>query len=111
MNLKDAIKSRPYEFESLCKNHNVKTLYAFGSSINDNFKEESSDIDLLVELNTEDPILRGEMLLNIWDKLEAFFQRKVDLITYNAIKNPILKKSINATKIIIYDGKELKVSV
>jgi len=111
MNLKDSIQESPNEFITLCEKHDVRTLYAFGSSINENFKEESSDIDLLIELNTQDPLQRGENLLNIWDKLEAFFQRKVDLLTNSSIKNPILKKSIDSSKILIYDGKGLKVSV
>ena len=110
MNLKESIKVKPEEFISLCENHDVKTLYAFGSSINNNFKEETSDIDLLIELNTEDPIKRGENLISLWDKFEIFFQRKVDLLTNSSLRNPILKKSIDSSKILIYDGKEHKVS-
>lgn len=110
MNLKDSIKVRPEEFTSLCKSHDVKFLYAFGSSIHENFKEDSSDIDLLIELDTEDPIQRGQNLIDLWDKFENFFQRKVDLLTSTSIKNPILKKNIDSTKILVYDGKGLKVS-
>lgn len=99
------------DFLSLCKTHNVKTLYAFGSSITDQFNEASSDIDLLIEIDTDDPIERGENLISIWDKLEQFFQRKVDLLTNASIKNPILRKSIDSTKVLIYDGKEQKISV
>jgi uncharacterized protein len=110
MNLKDTIQVRPDEFVSLCKSHDVKTLYAFGSSINENFNEDSSDIDLLIELNTEDPIKRGQHLIDLWDKLEAFFQRKVDLLTSSSIRNPILRKSIDSSKILVYEGQELKVS-
>lgn len=110
MNIKESIQVSPEEFVTLCKNHDVKTLYVFGSSVNENFKEESSDIDLLIELNTEDPIKRGENLINLWDKFESFFQRKVDLLTNSSIKNPILRKSIDSSKILVYDGKELKVS-
>jgi predicted nucleotidyltransferase len=110
MNLKDSIKVRPEEFTSLCKSHDVKFLYAFCSSIHDNFNEDSSDIDLLIELDTEDPIQRGQNLIDLWDKFENFFQRKVDLLTSTSIKNPILKKNIDSTKILVYDGKGLKVS-
>ncbi|MBL0117396.1 MAG: nucleotidyltransferase domain-containing protein [Saprospiraceae bacterium] len=95
MNLMNSIKEKAKEFITLCENHDVKTLYAFGSSVNKNFKEESSDIDLLIELNTLDPILRGELLIDIWDKFETFFQRKVDLLTFNSIKNPIVRKNID----------------
>ncbi len=111
MNLKDSIKYKMADFLSLCKTHNVKTLYAFGSSITDQFNEASSDIDLLIEIDTDDPIERGENLISIWDKLEQFFQRKVDLLTNASIKNPILRKSIDSTKVLIYDGKEQKISV
>ena len=110
MNLKDILQVRPDEFVSLCKNHDVKTVYAFGSSVNDNFKEDISDIDLLVELNTEDPISRGQNLIELWDKLEAYFQRKVDLLTASSIRNPILRKNIDSSKILVYDGQRLKVS-
>jgi predicted nucleotidyltransferase len=110
MNLKDSIQFNSTEFLSLCKSHDVKTLYAFGSSTTDQFNEDSSDIDLLVELDTKDPMKRGENLLDLWDKFESFFQRKVDLLTNSSIRNPILRKSIDSTKILIYDGKEQKVS-
>lgn len=111
MKLKEAIKSKLSEFLALCSSHNVKNLYAFGSSITDNFNNETSDIDLLIEIDAEDPILRGEILISIWDKLEVFFQRKVDLLTNSSIKNPILRKSIDETKLLIYDGKEHKISL
>ena len=110
MNFKESIKVNPDEFISLCNSYEVKTLYVFGSSLNDNFQEETSDIDLLIELNTEDPVKRGENLIDLWDKFETFFHRKVDLLTVTSIKNPILRKSIDSTKQLIYDGKELKVS-
>jgi uncharacterized protein len=110
MNLIETLQDRPDEFVSLCKSHDVKTVYAFGSSVNKNFKEDTSDIDLLVELSTEDPIRRGQNLLELWDKLEAYFQRKVDLLTASSIRNPILRKSIDTSKILVYDGQGLKIS-
>lgn len=76
MNLKDAIKYKMSDFLSLCKSHNVKSLYAFGSSLTNQFNEESSDIDLLIEIENDDPIERGENLMNVWDKLEEFFKEK-----------------------------------
>ncbi len=110
MNLRQSIQDNQAEFLKLCELHEVKTLHAFGSSINQNFKEGTSDIDLFIELNTKDPIKRGENLMKLWDKFEEFFQRKVDLLTSASLKNPVLKKQIEATKVLIYDGKKLKVS-
>jgi len=110
MEMKESIKTKLAEFLSLCKSHNVKNIYAFGSAVTENFDNKTSDIDLLVEIDSEDPIIRGENLMSLWDKLEDFFQKKVDLLTNSSIRNPILKKNIDDTKILIYDGKEQKVS-
>ncbi len=87
MNLKESIKYRMTDFLSLCKAHNVKNLYAFGSSITDEFNEESSDIDLLIEIDNDDPIERGENLTNIWDQFEKFFQRTwIGFTSYRAVE-------------------------
>lgn len=110
MNLKTSIESNSAEFLSLCKTHDVESLYAFGSSIDGRFDETKSDIDLLVELKTEDPVERGEKLMDLWEKFETFFQRKVDLLTNKSIRNPFLRKSIDASKILIYDGQRQEVS-
>ena len=110
MNLKESIKNRESEFVSLCQSHEVKSLYAFGSSINERFNEDKSDIDLLIELSTKDPLKNGEYLIELWNLFEVFFQRKVDLLTISQIKNPILKKNIENSKVLVYDGKKLKVS-
>jgi predicted nucleotidyltransferase len=111
MKISQEIQSRINDFLNLCKVHKVKKLYAFGSSITDHYDEQASDIDLLVEIDDNDPLERGEKLISFWDGLEAFFQRKVDLLTNSSIKNPILRNNINRTKVLIYDGKGQKVFV
>ena len=90
-------------FSDICKNHGIKSLYAFGSSVTDQFNPQRSDIDLLVE--------KGEKLLSLWDKLEDFFQRKVDLLTQKSLKNPFLLENIDKTKILLYDNKRKEVFV
>ena len=98
------------EFQTLCKEFGVSSLYAFGSSTTNKFTEQS-DIDLLVEIDIPDAVERGEKLMSLWDKLELFFKRKVDLLTNNSIKNPYLRKSIDQTKVLLYDGKRDQVFV
>ena len=102
--LQQIIQSRNREFLLICQSHHVETLYAFGSSVTDRFHADS-DIDLLITVDEEDPLERGEALLSIWDQLEAFFQRQVDLLTNSSIKNPILRKNIDQTKVLLYDGR------
>jgi len=111
MIIKDEISGKQKDFIILCKTHKVKYLYAFGSSISDKFDTSNSDIDLLVEIDSEDPIDRGEKLLSLWDLFENFFNRKVDLLTESSIRNPFLRKSIDSTKILIYDGSGQKILI
>jgi len=111
MKIQEEILKRSDIFLSLCKQNQIKKLYAFGSSTNLKFNNEQSDIDLVVELNELDPVEKGEKLMNLWDQFEDFFQRKVDLLTENSIINPYLKKSIDSTKILIYDGRRQKILV
>lgn len=98
------IRENGKEFQDLCRQFQVKSLYAFGSSTNENFDQQKSDIDLVIELKSEDPLQRGEILIQIWDKLESFFKRRVDLITLSSLKNPILKKNIDNNKVLIYEN-------
>lgn len=111
MIIQDEILKRLTDFQALCKDHKVKYLYVFGSSVSDRFDPLRSDIDLLVEIDAQDPIERGEKLISLWDTLEDFFHRKVDLLTESSIRNPYLKKSIDSTKVLIYDGEGSKVLV
>ena len=111
MIIRDEISKKKNDFILLCINHKVKYLYAFGSSISDKFDHERSDIDLLVEIDSKDPIDRGEKLLSLWDLFEDFFNRKVDLLTDSSIRNPFLKASIDSTKVLIYDGPGQKILI
>ena len=111
MIIKDEILKQVSDFKTLCQNHKVRYLYAFGSATTDKFNSKTSDIDLLVEIDDPDPIERGEKLISLWDTFEIFFHRKVDLLTDSSIHNPYLRKSIDSTKILIYDGKGSKIFV
>ncbi len=111
MIIKDEISKNPSVFKALCENHKVDCMYAFGSSVSDKFDNQRSDVDLVVEIDEPDPLERGEKLISLWDKLENFFNRKVDLLTESSIKNPYLRKSIDSTKVLIYDGKRSQIFV
>ncbi len=105
MDLMTLIRERYTEFVELCRAHKVDKIYAFGSSITDHFDSQTSDIDIVVKIDIEDAADRGEALLSLWDKLEIFFQRKVDLLTDDSIRNPYLRSNIDRTKKLIYDGE------
>ena len=97
-------------FKDLCEAHEVASLHAFGSSVRGGFKE-SSDVDLVVDFKTVDPLRFGEMMWDLWDKLELFFGRKVDLLTMRSVKNPVMREEIERTKVLVYDGSQAQVLV
>lgn len=103
--LRDLIAKDPAGFERLCKEHEVATLHVFGSAVHGPFGDDS-DVDLLVDLKTRDPLRFGELLLDLWDRLEAFFNRKVDLLTLRSVKNPVMREEIERTKQLVYDGSQ-----
>ena len=97
---------------SLCEeNHAIKKLYIFGSALTSRFDEETSDIDVLVETTDMLPEEKGEKLILLWDDLESLFNRKIDLLTENSLRNPILKKEIEQTRKLIYDGQSRQVFI
>ena len=98
------IKNRLSELNEICKTLNVRRLYVFGSLSTDTFDENKSDIDLIVELDENDPIEKGEKLIILWDKFEELFGRKVDLLSRTQVRNPYLQKGIDATKQLIYEA-------
>ena len=97
-------------FLDLCKRCKVVSLYAFGSSIRKDFTAES-DVDVLVEVAPKEPMEAGGALLDLWDGLEAFFGRRVDLLTRRSLRNPFLIAEIERTKQLIYDGTRQEVLV
>lgn len=105
------LKDNIQQLVEICRKHHVSKLFVFGSAITKKFNLESSDIDLMVKLLPMSPEEKGEHLLDLWDELEDLFQRKVDLLTDQPIKNPFLKKNVEKTKLLIYDGEREEVLV
>ena len=104
MYLQDFIQKRESEFQEICRRFQVRRLFGFGSSVRMDFVPDQSDVDLLVQIDISDPLEKGEALMGLWDALEAYFQRKVDLLTPDSLRNPFLKASIEKNKQLIYEG-------
>jgi uncharacterized protein len=104
MKLHTYLAKRTDQLNELCQRYGVSRLYAFGSIVSGTFDVKISDIDLQVELlPIEDPVAKGLTLLEFWDELENLFERKVDLLTDQPIKNPFFRKALEETKILVYE--------
>jgi uncharacterized protein len=88
--------------------HNCFSLVRY---VPKNFKPES-DVDLMVEIDQMNPVEQSEILINLWNKFEDIFGRKVNLITADQqIRNPILKPNIDKTKQLFYDRTNRKIFI
>ena len=96
---------------TLQDNAAVKKIYLFGSALTARFDENSSDIDVLVETENISPEEKGEYLIALWEDLEKLFNRKVDLLTENSLRNPYLAREIEQTRKLIYDGQTKQIFI
>lgn len=85
----------------LCINYNVEKMYLFGSVLNSNFNKDS-DIDLLVKFKEIELAEYFDNYINFKEKLVELFGREVDLLEEQTLRNPILIKSINSSKELVY---------
>jgi len=89
------------EVEKLCEQNGVAKMYLFGSAPGDKFNVES-DFDFLVTFKPIPISSYFDNYLSFKDNLKSLLGRDVDLLEEQTLKNPVLIKSINASKELIY---------
>lgn len=97
----DRLKKYTPQIISLCENHRVKSLYAFGSVLTENFNKES-DIDLIVDFSAIDVEDYADNYFDFKFSLQDIFDRPVDLLEEKTIKNPFFKKVIIENRKLVY---------
>jgi predicted nucleotidyltransferase len=89
------------ELNKICHTHLVDKLYVFGSAVTDKFNMKS-DIDFLVRFKEIDLVNYFENFLSLKSALEILYKRKVDLLEEQTLKNPVLIRTVNKSKKLIY---------
>lgn len=89
------------DIHKLCKDHQVKSLYAFGSVLTDQFSR-TSDIDLIVDFDHIDVSRYADNYFAFKFSLEDIFKRPIDLLEEKAIKNPYFKQAIGQKRQLVY---------
>lgn len=97
--------SKNKRLEEICKRHNVRELFIFGSAIRRDFNSEKSDIDFLVSFKKMTYTEHADSYFGLLKDLEEFFGLSVDLLEPEAVKNPYLKKSIEESRVIVYSSE------
>ena len=95
------IKAKLPELINLCHQHKIVSLYLFGSANTEQF-DNDSDIDFLVTFGEIDLYHYFDNYIELKENLESVFDRKIDLIEDKTIKNPVLRRSIDRNKTLIY---------
>ncbi len=97
------IKRNMAQIVALCEKHRVVQLFVFGSALTRRFNK-NSDVDFTVvfDKGNLDPLEYGANYFDLKFALEDLLQRDVDLVEYNAIRNPYFKAELDQTKQLIY---------
>lgn len=95
------IENNTQKIIDLCKKHKVHKLFAFGSILTNRFNDKS-DIDLVVDFDKTEVNDYFDNFFDFKYSLEKLLDREIDLLEEQTIKNPYLKKSVDATKTLIY---------
>ena len=95
------IEKNRLAIEELCRQHGVRRLEVFGSILRDDFSNDRSDVDVLVEFG-EHTANSFSNFLDLKESLEALFGRSVDLVELRAIRNKRLRYYIEQSKSPVY---------
>ncbi|WP_375418056.1 nucleotidyltransferase family protein [uncultured Hymenobacter sp.] len=86
---------------SLCRQHRVRRLIAFGSVLTPAFGAES-DVDLVAEFDPMPIEHYAGNYLSLKEALEGLVHRTVDLLEIQALRNPYLRAEIERTQQLLY---------
>jgi len=87
------------DIEKVCRELSLARLDLIGSAARADFNE-ASDVDVLVTFSGNESLFDRYFALK--ERLEAIFEREVDLIEERAIKNPYFRESIQKDRVNLY---------
>ncbi|MCL2442033.1 MAG: nucleotidyltransferase domain-containing protein [Treponema sp.] len=88
------------DVRELCKKYFIIELSIFGSSIREDFNQ-NSDVDILVSFERNSKITLFD-IIELENEFSKLLNRKVDVVEKESLKNPIRKDKILSTREIIY---------
>lgn len=100
MLVQDRINIADEALAELCRRYYVRELALFGSVLRDDFRDDS-DIDVLVEFESDAPIGFVE-LQRLRDELARLFGRPVDLVSKGGL-NRHFRTPIVASAQVVYE--------
>lgn len=96
------IQSRQSELAELCRRFGVRRLEVFGSVATARFDPARSDLDFLVIFEPFTPSEYARRYFGLLASLEDLFSRQVDLVDWEAIRNPYFRQVIEPLRTVLY---------
>lgn len=90
------------EIASLCRAFGVERLEVFGSAADGRFDPARSDFDFIATFSPEVQDSIAHHYLGFAEALEQLLGRRVDLLTNQPIRNPYLRKAVEASRRDLY---------
>lgn len=82
---------------ALCRQYRVRKLRLFGSAATGVFAPATSDLDFVAEFAGTHSADYPDRYLDFAEALERLFNRRVDLLTERAIRNPYFRTEVERT--------------
>jgi len=98
------ILERKADIAVLCQEHAVRRLYAFGSATYGAALSEVRDLDFLVQFEAMPPVQYAHNYFRLAEKLEHLFQKPVDLVELETLRNPYFKAAVDESKVPVYSA-------
>jgi predicted nucleotidyltransferase len=102
MPVTDLIAQHRASIETLCRTFHVRRLDVFGSVLRDDFDEERSDVDFIVEFDHDAGLNTFRAYMDLRLALAELLGRQVDLVMDGAIRNRYLRSEIESTRVPLY---------
>jgi predicted nucleotidyltransferase len=100
--MRDVILNRKNDLAELCHRHRVRVLAVFGSALTDSYEPSRSDLDFAVEFQMMSPADHARAYFALHADLEKLFGTRVDLVEIEAVRNPFVRREIEATQETLY---------
>ncbi len=97
------IQAKRLALVAICRKYPVARLSLCGSAVDaDAFDLARSDVDLLVEFQPLNPQAHKNAFFGLQAELEQLFQRRVDLIEPQTLRNPYVRQAIAQQRETLY---------
>ena len=97
----DLIRENSAPIADACRRFGVQRLEVFGSAARGDYRPGESDVDFLAEFRPSSGRLLSRYL-GLAESLERLLGTHVDVLTLSSLKNPYLRRSVEASKESVY---------